>query len=403
MSGSLRTAGCTVAALGLLATTPAMATDDGPARRLAAPAPVTITALQPTGLERIAAVSRTGRYVVGWDGTSPLRWQLRDLRTGSRIALLPKKAENPSISDNGRYVTYSIPLNDFRRHKVMRYDRRTDRKRQVTRKSNGRILTPKWEGTCTQASCEEDQKLVDSPQLVGGQISGNGRYTAFCANYLRPARVDLYLKNLRTEKLRRFNGACEIRREEGDTEIVQPPTVSVDARTIVLPGFMDAYEAYTSWGPGKALIGRNLLREIGGVGNSMTEDGQTITINGPYSATEEETAPADVVWYDVATGTRTPATPPGLRMNLQNSSDDGRYVLWRDSSTEPVMIRDRILGVDYDVQSPLEAAGYVVSPQVGRNLSWFYGFTDADSGISGTGRFVFIGTDSEVIRVRWAA
>jgi hypothetical protein len=54
--------------------------------------------------------------------------------------------------------------------------------------------------------CEEDQKLRYAPQLTCGQISGNGRYVVFAANFRKPERIDLYVKNLRTGALQVFKG-----------------------------------------------------------------------------------------------------------------------------------------------------------------------------------------------------
>ena len=138
----------------------------------AAAAPVTITP-NPTGLQTVHAVSYTGRYAVGATQAYG-RLRLIDTRTGRVIQKLPKKAIDPSMSDNGRYVSYSMPLDDYGRRAIKVYDRRKDRTVTATRRSNGTLLTPAWRSRCTPAICEEDQKLIFSPQLVGGQISGNG-------------------------------------------------------------------------------------------------------------------------------------------------------------------------------------------------------------------------------------
>ena len=96
-----------------------------------------------------------------------------------------------------RKCTVGIP-DTRRRHQVRVDDRVRDRTVDVTRRSNGARLVPSWRGRCTEALCDEDHKLVLSPQLIGGQISGNGRYAVFSANFGKPGRIDLYLKNLRT-------------------------------------------------------------------------------------------------------------------------------------------------------------------------------------------------------------
>jgi hypothetical protein len=375
-----------------LAITPAI----GMAAAAADPVTITVTA---TGLQSMAGVSRTGRFIVGSE-VEYGRPQLRDLATGTRVALLARKASRPSLSDNGRYLAYTLPVGEWGRQKVMVFDRRKRTTTNVTRRSDGTLLTPSWRSRCTVALCEEDQKLRYSPQLAGGQISGNGRYVVFSANFRKPGKIDVYLKDLRTGRLTVFKGAGRLQLAEGDTEQLQAPSVSEDANLILIPGRLESYESGNTWQPGRAVFDRSRIVDIGGVGNTMTRDGRTITINGAFSGTAEGT-PVGVAWYDVATGTSVPADPPTLRMNLGNSSRDGRYVLWKASLADALEIRDRAAGISYELQAALTAAGYAVDSIAGAPGSFVWGYPDTKSAMSGNGRVAFVKTTAGVVAITW--
>jgi hypothetical protein len=367
----------------------------------AAPAladPVTVT-VEPTGLATVAAVSSTGRYITGSTNDYG-RWELRDLSTGTQVRLLPKKAGRPSLSDNGRYLTYTMPVGEWGRHKVMTFDRRTGRTRDVTRLSTGAALVPSWIGYCTLALCEEDQKLRYEPQLTGGQISGNGRYVVFTANFRKPTRLDVYIKDVRTGALQTLKGAGRVWLAEGDTAQLQAPSISEDGATILIPGRLESYESGNTWQAGRALFNRTELVEIGGIGNTMTRDGRTITVNGAFAGTDEGT-PVGVQWFSVDTRTSVPADPPQLRLNLGNSSRDGRYVLWKASMADPIQIRDRTAGVSYDIQTALATAGYSVNSMAGIPGSFAWGIPDTKSALSGDGQVAFVATSTGVVAIRW--
>ncbi len=360
--------------------------------------PVTISAA-PTGLESVAAVSSTGRYIAG-SAADYGRWQLRDLSTGAQVALLPKKAGRPSLSDNGRYLTYTMPVGEWGRHKVMLFDRRTRSTRDVTRLSRGAALVPSWNGYCTLALCEEDQKLRYEPQLAGGQVSGNGRYVVFTANFRKPTRLDVYIKDVKTGALQVLKGAGQVWLAEGDTAQLQAPSISENGATVLIPGRLESYESGNTWQAGRALFNRTELVEIGGIGNTMTRDGRTITINGAFAGTDEGT-PVGVQWFSVDTRTSVPADPPQLRMNLGNSSRDGRYVLWKASMADPIQIRDRTAGISYDLQAALTAAGYAVNSLAGIPGGFAWGIPDTKSALSSDGLVAFVATSTGVVAVRW--
>lgn len=353
---------------------------------------------QPTGLSYVFGASRTGRYVLG----EPLNQRLRllDLQSDTMIVRLPRKAASPSVSGTGRFVAYTLPLDEWGQNRVMVFDRNTGRTREVTRKTNGSLLRPSWRSRCTLDLCEEDQKLRYSPQLTGGQISGNGRFVVFAANFRKPNRIDVYVKNLRTGQLQRFTGAGRPLVAEGDTEYVQAPTISIDGNTILVQGRHEAYESSDIWTAGRAIFDRSTVVDIGGIGNTMTRDGRTITINGVFAGTIEG-LPPEVAWYDVPTGTRVPASPTGLRMTLTNSSADGRFVLWKPDLSSKLRIRDRTLGVDYDLHSALVAAGYGVTETAGSPGSFLWGYLDRQAVLSGDGRVAFVATSSGILAVTW--
>ena len=360
--------------------------------------PVSIT-VSPTTLASVEDVSYTGRYVVA--SGPKARLFLRDVRKGKRLVRLPKAATAASLSQDGRYLAYSMPVGPWARRKILVYDRKKDRTRNVTRRSNGKILVPSWSGTCTPARCEEDQKLTDEPQLRGGQISGNGRYVVFSANFRKPAVIDLYLTNLKTGKLRIFKGVGRMLNSEGDAEYVQAPSISHDGSVILIPGRLDSYESETTWGPGRALFDRSRLVDIGGAGNVITRDGGIISISGGPTGSGYGT-PDDVVWFDVATGTSTPADPASMRMSRANASTDGRYVFWRRTPSDPLQLRDRTLGVSYDLEAALADAGYVPDQYVGYQRGYLWGMLSSDAAISGNGRTILLSTQFEgIVKVTW--
>lgn len=360
--------------------------------------PVTIT-VTPTKLASVDDVSYTGRYVVG--GAPKARLQLRDIRTGKRLVRLPKSATAASLSQNGRYLTYAMPVGDWARRKILLYDRKRDRTTNITRRSGGKILKPSWKGTCTPATCGEGQKLTDEPQLRGGQISGDGRYVVFSANFRKPAVIDVYVKNLKTGKLQIFKGVGQLLNSEGVTEYVQAPSISGDGSVILIPGRLDSDKNECTWGPGRALFDRSRVVDIDGVGNTITRDGRIISISGGPTGSSYRT-PDDVVWYDVGTGVSTPADPVGMRMSRVSASTDGRYVFWRLQPADPLQLRDRLLGVSYDLEAALAGAGYVPDRYVGYQGGYLWGSLSSDAGISGDGRTIFLITQFEgIVKVTW--
>lgn len=362
---------------------------------------VTVT---PLGMSVVYAVSKSGRYVVGWHESRADRMVLRDTFQGRTVKVLPRKATigSLSISDSGRYVTFTVPgagklpAHDLQRD-VRVYDRSTGRTRSAATTSSGKTLRPSWRTTCTAAgSCDEDRPITAAPQLNGGQISGNGRYVVFCANYLRPDRVDLYIKNWRTKKLSTVKGACAY---DSDLDVgsdwVRAPAVSEDGSTIVLPGqHLYGEEGVGRWTPSKALFDRRRLVEIGGLTPTTTHDGRIISITGEFrrDASVAVEPPLPVIWWDVRAGTRLPADPAGLQLTMSNSSRHGRYVVYPTTAVPrgfTLVLADRLAGVRYDLGAALAAAGH---PIAASNTQL----------ISGDGTRVFAETGRGWVSVVWA-
>ncbi len=347
-----------------------------------------------TGLARVYAVSKSGRYVVGDTGYGS-RVQLRDLKKGKRLKLFPLAARSFSISDSGRYVAFT------KGSRIKVYDRKKRRTRVMTKTRSGKRLRPAWSASGEPA--DEDYAISDHPQLAGGQISGNGRYVVFCANYKVPDRIDLYVKYRASKKLKRINGACGYDYDPGPgTERINPPSISENGRTILLPGYTSTNEAGgATWGPSQMVRHRKRLVTIGSLFPTMTHDGLTLSLRGAYEGTHDPGATGPgwqelpVSWYDVRTGVAVPADPPSLQLTMQNASRHGRYVTYQASvpgSGFTTVIADRTLGVIYDMGPALASAGVA--------------YAGSGPMLSGSGRVLFVNTqysDAEALVLHWQA
>jgi hypothetical protein len=372
-------------------------------------------------------VSKSGRYVVQVVGG---RLELRDLRKDKRLKRFPAgaQASSVSISDNGRYVTYTVPGKgktwDRTRRDIRVYDRKTGRTRSAATTRSGKSLKPKWRTTCvgdlndpnaTSATvCDEGIPLTAAPQLDGGQISGNGRYIAFCANYIRPDRVDLYIKNWRTKSLKRINGACSYSHDEDvGWDWILAPMVSENGSVILLPGaWRYGEDGDGCWEPSRALVKRREWTQVGGRAPTMTHDGQLVSTVGLPTACDDYSAAAHIVWwFDLGTRTGRPADEPGLRVTMRNASRHGRYVTWFEYSDQPMdpvtgrypgerwLIWDRTTGQRFDLGAALLAAGY--EPRLGG--VWYGHGPSVDYPLmTGDGRTVFLDTDRGAVAVRWS-
>jgi len=368
--------------------------------------PVSAATVTPLpGVSNVQLVSKSGRYVVA-DG------RLRDLRTSRILRNLP--GTPVSISDDGRYVTYAVPKKtatsvrgtpthrwDHLQVSIKVYDRRTRKTRTATTARSGKAVKPAWRTPCVvgEDTCEEGLKLEWAPQLAGGQISGNGRWVAYCANYQTPDRADLYIKDMRTKRLAVRTGVCSPL-DDYMNDRLQAPSISENGATVLLPGLRTTGEEGPGhWAPSKVLLNRSRVVEVGGYSPTMTHDGKTISIKGAFASYDSDAYVYDegpVTWVHLGTGTATLASPTHLQLTMQNASRRGRYVAELDSPTYPdfrLTVRDRALGTVTDLTPAVNAAGYALRDS-----------TYPAPILTGDGKTVFVQTQQGPwVAVRWMA
>lgn len=395
MKRLLTIAGAGLASVGLLLA------GGGPALAETTPQPVSSAVVTPLSVD-VQSASKTDRYVT-------TATALYDTQARKVVKRFPSRASIVSLSDDGRYVTYTLPGAsgrevrgkltsqwDYKQNTVKVFDRKTRKTRTATTTQSGKALRPAWRSPCLAGSsaCEEGFDIAWAPGLVGGQISGNGRYVVFCANYATPQRVDLYIKDLRTKRLAVRKGACAYEDDYMEDRL-RAPSISEDGGTILLPGSgSSGEEGIGRWGPSRALINRARLIEVGGYAPTITHDGKTISVKGAFQSDSYTYDDQPVTWLDLPTGTRTPADPTDLQLTMQNASRHGRYVVihTRDTS-DPwgarLIVKDRTLGVDHDLTPALAAAGYTL-PDWSRPI------------LTGDGRTVFVQTQQGPwVTIRW--
>lgn len=361
------------------------------------PLPVpTVSIAQDVPATGVDLTSKSGRYVISGNAL----YDRQAKRTLKRFSGVVR-----SLTDDGRYVTYILdgkgssitkPIMGNVQRTVKVYDRKTGRTRTATTTSSGRTLRPAWRTTCTADNdlCAEGASIDQAPQLQGGHMSGNGHYVVFCANYARRDRVDLYIKNWRTKKLSVVRGACSFDRDaDAGGDIVQPPLISENGSTILLDGPRAYGEVGVgTWGPSRALLNRKRLVEVGGITPTMTHDGQTISVKGPFrSDTYWGEDPLPVTWYGVQSGASTPASPPGLQLDMRNASRRGRYfvqLVYQGQAQPALTITDRTLATTYDLGAALNAAGFL--PRY-----------TASPVLSGDGKVVFAPTEQGWVSISW--
>jgi hypothetical protein len=248
-------------------------------------------------------------------------------------------------------------------------------------------------------------------------MSGNGRYVVFCANYVKPNRIDLYIKDWRTKKVKQVNGACSYWEYwDDEQDHVHAPLISENGATILLPGQLTEFEEGSVWLASKALLNRSRLVELGGRSPSMTHDGRTISLMG-------ESQPAGVVadvpalpvtWYDLATGVGTASVPGCTPLSMTNASRHGRYfVAFRFGSGEGcerggplavpgLSITDRTLGVTYDLGAALAGSGFTPPQAVPGNQLWPDGsYATPQPVLTGDGKVVFVPTEQGWVSLTW--
>lgn len=334
-----------------------------------------------TGMESITDMSADGRLMLGrMDDTGPM--VVRDIVAGRTLATLPTSSARhyQSMSADGRRISYSRVLRRggcaYMRPWVL--DRRTGKSKLAAADSRGRAVLPTWKQAtgCASYSLTEAAFGMD---LVGGpgQMSPDGRYVAFCANLKVRARMDLYVKDLRTGKLSRRNGLCaRDSGDGGDAPGILPAYSAEGARAVMVPQGM----AQNNSGQWANLLTSRSARPIvvppGSAGAHMmwlTDDGSAL-----YVVTDGGTRAGR---YDTRTATLSSVAPtdplsPGALQpadeyrEMVSMSRRGRYVAYNGSRIDPAQGRvglmgvyDRRTGTAVDLSAALVAAG--VELQVG--------------------------------------
>lgn len=351
--------------------------------------------VQPTGMSDVVDVSKNGRYVLGRLGG---RWVVRDLVRERTVRRLPSSASHRyhGISDTGRYVLYSYtPASGATAcNEPWVRDRITNKARPAARTSKGRALPTGWAGA---GGCPDEPSWTTQFTFSDPAISGNGRYVAFCANLQVVDRLDLYVKDMRTKRIRTYPGVCSDLTDAHETPA--PPQISEDGRVILLPGHHATGDeaGYDVWAPAAILLNRSTL--VGGAGGAhaqLTEDGSAVLSIGPMTCDGGwgpcSAGPKQPIRYDIASATTValPAGDPGPAPTTRR----GRFVVVvsRDAAGNHLAILDRATGALSDLTAAFAAAGVGV-PSAAERTS-----------ISGDGRYVFVVSDaagSTWVRMRW--
>ena len=203
---------------------------------------------------------------------------------------------------------------------------------------------------------------------------------AFCVNLTQPERLDLYVKDRRTGRLRTWPGVCsEI---TSDFEWPTPPQLSENGKVVLLPGLHASGEEsdYFKWDPASMLVSFAALRSgVGGRWPRVTDDGSAVYSVSPNSCDTTDTpCPGGPIRYDTATGTISalPATDPGPGP----MSRRGRYAVSITGPTagKSLGIYDRTTGVTTDLTPMFTAVGVTIPEG------------SALTRLSGDGRVVFV-------------
>jgi hypothetical protein len=355
--------------------------------------PTAIGVAAPLGMSAVVDQSKDGRYVLGrFNG----RFVVRDVVRGRTVRRLPSSSRYAyhGLSDNGRYVVYT----NTRPGTTSCYtpwvrDRKTNKARSAATTSKGRALKAGWTPSSTQ--CPDEPAWRTMITYSDPAISGNGRYVAFCVNLTVPDRLDLYVKDMRTKRIRTFPGACS---EATDAyERPQPPQISETGRVVLLPGFHATGDeaGYNVWTPARILLNRStFIAGAGGAGPVLTEDGSAVFSIGPTTCSGGWTpCPGGPIRYDVATAATValPAGDPGPGP----MSRRGRYALVTSGppGARVLTVRDRATGASTGLTAAFAAAGAAIPSSL------------TSTRLSGDAKVVLIRPDgpsgSTWYRVRW--
>ena len=362
----------------------------------------------PTGISTLIDVSKDGRIALGrLTETGPV--VLRDLVKNKTLRTLKSSGNYTykSLSSDGRYVsfnkTYKKGACTYSRPWVL--DRKTGKARLAATTKSGKQLLPTWSQAtkCAQISTAESSfgTYFHSGTQGPGQMSPDGRYVAFCANLIDPARGDLYIKDMKNRKLAIRPGICHLTQEEGE---LYAPHVSEGARAIMLP-FND--DGSTLSHRADVLLNRTVVR-TGAIPNSerlmLTDDGSAIyyEVGGANGGGRYDTATAAVSPLLVGDPMRQEIQPGQENREPQTMSRRGRYASYHGSRlTDPnpvpvglIGVFDRDTGLAVDLSPALTAAG--VPLQIGSVPNSLVPVE-----ISGDGQVVFFQTAAGWVSVRW--
>jgi hypothetical protein len=356
--------------------------------------------VQPVGMTDVVDMSKDGRYVLGRLGG---RYVVRDVVRGRTVRRLPSGDEYAyhGLSDSGRYVVYTRtrPGSPTTCGTPYVRDRVTNRVRNAATTASGARLPAGWTPTGTE--CPDEPSWRTQITFSAPAISGNGRYVAFCVNLAVPDRLDLYVKDLRTRRIRTFEGVCS---EITDAfERPAAPQVSETARVILLPG-RDATgdeAGYHSWWPASLLLNRStLVAGVGGAGPVLTADGSAVYSVGPLTCLGGEVpCPGGPIRYDVSSATTAalPAGDPGPGPTTRR----GRYVVvtTNDPVGNRLAVLDRATGTSTDLTPAFVGAGVAIP-------TWFFPprpDVPPRTLVSGDGRIVMVSPDGSAdwYRLRW--
>ena len=318
---------------------PAAGHDTGPKLTASASA---IGVSTPLGMTDLIDVSKDGRIVLGLRNG---RYVVRDIVKAKTLRKLPSSSDYAyyGISDNGRYAVYTrTRANATSCFEPWVRDLKTNKTRRAATATNGKSLTPAWRPTATD--CPEEMDWRDQVTYSEPALSGDGRVVAFCANLKVADRLDLYVKDLKSKKMRMWPAACSEETDANGRPVrPQPPQISETGRVVLLPGFHstgggEAYSAaagYHVWRPASILLNRSVIRtDVGGAWPVLTADGSAVYSIGP-STCDGGSVPCQggSVRYDIASGATEalPAGDPGPGP----MSRRGRYVLVITAAPRP--------------------------------------------------------------------
>lgn len=365
--------------------------------------PVAAAAPTATGMHTLIDVSKNGRIALG-QLTDNGPFVIRDIVRGKTLRRLKSGPaySYKSLSSTGRYVHYTKAYTrrgcTYARPWV--FDRITGKTRLAAATRSGTPLRARWSrpGRCPYLSYTESafgMRSVGGP----GQMSPDGRYVAFCANLTDPQRGDLYIKDMRTKKLKIRRGLCPLTEEAFE---FHPVHVSERARTIMIL----RNEANSTWAyRATVVLKRRDVRAVTLPGNAgarelwLTDDGRSIYygVGGASDAGRYRTASGDLSPLSAGDPLRGEAVQPADEYRDSVAmSRRGRYATYNGSRLDPALGRVGVVGV-YDRQTgqavDLTAVAGIPA-QVG-NPPFPNSLINVQ--ISGDGRVVFIGSKA----LRW--